>query len=270
MLSLLNFIDAGFFITLGIICLTSGLIMLYCYRRLNLLENSIIEHGKILQSFIINYNNQMVNNKSFIHKDELMNDIKNESNSQDNEKIYVSDEEEEPNNNNDIKILNMENNENRINNDENNDSDNNLSDGDNDSDSYTNSDSDNDNDSDSDSEDDIDNNIKTINIINNENNNDNIDNIKELITDIETNDLSEILSCEVELNKIDTNSLNSKIIELNNENLDEIDKKISVGEKPNYKKMKVDDLRILVVTKNLTNNDNALKMKKDELIKLLQ
>ena len=26
--------------------------MLYSYRRLNLLENSIIEHGKILQTFI--------------------------------------------------------------------------------------------------------------------------------------------------------------------------------------------------------------------------
>ena len=30
--------------------------MLYCYRRLNLLEKSVIEHGKILQNFIINYN----------------------------------------------------------------------------------------------------------------------------------------------------------------------------------------------------------------------
>ena len=33
--------------------------MLYCYRRLNLLERSIIEHGKILQNFIANYNIQM-------------------------------------------------------------------------------------------------------------------------------------------------------------------------------------------------------------------
>ena len=37
----------------------SGMII-YIYRRINILEASIIEHGKILQSFIINYNNQML------------------------------------------------------------------------------------------------------------------------------------------------------------------------------------------------------------------
>jgi len=34
--------------------------------------------------------------------------------------------------------------------------------------------------------------------------------------------------------------------------------------------MKVDDLRSLVVTKNLTDNDNSQKMKKNDLIKMLQ
>ena len=34
--------------------------MLYFYRRLNLLENSVIEHGKVLQNFIINYNNNIL------------------------------------------------------------------------------------------------------------------------------------------------------------------------------------------------------------------
>ena len=58
MLTLLNFIDTGFIITLGLLLLVSGAVMLYCYRRLNILENSIIEHGKILQNFIMNYNNQ--------------------------------------------------------------------------------------------------------------------------------------------------------------------------------------------------------------------
>ena len=61
---LLNFIDTGFIITLGLVILISGSVMLYTYRRLNLLENSIIEHGKILQNFIINYNNQMIINNS--------------------------------------------------------------------------------------------------------------------------------------------------------------------------------------------------------------
>ena len=34
--------------------------MLYFYRRLNLLENNLIEHGKVLQNFIINYNNNIL------------------------------------------------------------------------------------------------------------------------------------------------------------------------------------------------------------------
>ena len=60
MISLLNFIDTGFIITLGLLLLVSGAVMLYCYRRLNILENSLIEHGKILQNFIVNYNNQIL------------------------------------------------------------------------------------------------------------------------------------------------------------------------------------------------------------------
>ena len=34
--------------------------------------------------------------------------------------------------------------------------------------------------------------------------------------------------------------------------------------------MKVDDLRSLVVTKNLTDNENALKLKKSDLIDMLK
>ena len=60
MISLLNFIDTGFIITLGLLLLFTGAVMLYCYRRLNVLENSLIEHGKILQNFIVNYNNQVL------------------------------------------------------------------------------------------------------------------------------------------------------------------------------------------------------------------
>jgi hypothetical protein len=43
--------------------------MLYSHRRLNLLERSVIEHGKILQNFIINYNIQMQSiNSLYINK----------------------------------------------------------------------------------------------------------------------------------------------------------------------------------------------------------
>ena len=50
---LFKFIDSGLLLTLGLVLLISGGIMLYCYRRLNLLEKSLIEHGKILQNFIL-------------------------------------------------------------------------------------------------------------------------------------------------------------------------------------------------------------------------
>ena len=52
-MSVLDFIDTGFIITLGLILILCGGIMFYCYRRLNILENSIFEHGRILQTFII-------------------------------------------------------------------------------------------------------------------------------------------------------------------------------------------------------------------------
>ena len=64
-MTFLNFIDTGFIITFSLLILFSGAIILYCYKRLNLLENSVIEHGKILQNFIINYNNQILANKNF-------------------------------------------------------------------------------------------------------------------------------------------------------------------------------------------------------------
>ena len=68
-------------------------------------------------------------------------------------------------------------------------------------------------------------------------------------------------------------SMESKLINLGND--DEIDndnESVSiVGEvKKGFSKMKVDDLRSLVVTKNLTDNDNSQKMKKNDLIKMLQ
>ena len=44
---------SGFIISLGLIFFMSGLIMFYCLRRFSLIENSIIDQGRILQSFII-------------------------------------------------------------------------------------------------------------------------------------------------------------------------------------------------------------------------
>jgi len=66
---LYKLLDSSFLLTLGIILLICGSIMLYSHRRLNLLERSLIEHGKILQNFIINYNIQMQSiNSLYINK----------------------------------------------------------------------------------------------------------------------------------------------------------------------------------------------------------
>ena len=43
----------GFIISLAMTLLISGAIMFYCLRRFKILENSVVEQGKILQSFII-------------------------------------------------------------------------------------------------------------------------------------------------------------------------------------------------------------------------
>ena len=40
--------------------------------------------------------------------------------------------------------------------------------------------------------------------------------------------------------------------------------------KKNYSKMKVDDLKTIAVTRNLIDNETAQKMKKADLIKLIQ
>ena len=65
-------------------------------------------------------------------------------------------------------------------------------------------------------------------------------------------------------------NLSSKIINLNNDDLSNIEKTIEKNEKKGFTKMKIDDLRALAVTKNKLNIDEANKLKKPELIKILQ
>ena len=56
MKNIIEIIDTGFIITLALIIFICGSISLYFYKRLSILENSIIEQGKVLQAFIQNYN----------------------------------------------------------------------------------------------------------------------------------------------------------------------------------------------------------------------
>jgi hypothetical protein len=71
---LFKFVGSSFLLTFGIILLVCGSMMLYSYRRISLLEQSVIEHGKILQSFILNYNIQMQSINSLISKNKFENE----------------------------------------------------------------------------------------------------------------------------------------------------------------------------------------------------
>ena len=248
MISLLNFIDTGFIITLGLLLLVSGAVMLYCYRRLNILENSLIEHGKILQNFIVNYNNHnqvLVNQQSQFGSLESISNI----NLQNKNRISVSDDENDEDDDNEYETDN-----------DNEESDENLheeSDGESDRESDGESDGESGGESDEESQ-------KDNNDINE----------KDILFKHDTFDLKNEQDSEdvfftnlpINLNEL---NLDSKIIKLETPET-ELETSEKVYEKKNYSRMKVDELRSLVVTKDLKSNEDAQKMQKKDLLKLLQ
>ena len=234
-----NFINTTFILTLGLLIIISGIGMLYFYRRLNLLENSLIEHGKILQNFIINYNNNILksqfmnshsNNNVNINTTDSSNNLFQKINVSDNEEVddeetddeETDDEETDDEETDDGETINEENiNEESIN------------------EESVNEDSDNE-------ESDNEESINTDKLV-----------IHNKLSDEKDNDELFIENLPIVINK-EAKLIN--ILENNDTN----------NEKKNYSKMKVDDLRSLVVTKNLTDNENALKLKKTELIDMLK
>jgi len=250
MISLLNFIDTGFIITLALLLLISGGVMLYCYRRLNFLENSVIEHGKILQNFIMNYNNQM---SSFADKINNSNNYNNSNNSNNLKNMNNINLEEMTNN---IKRIELENKINVSDDEVDADDENDAFDDDDDDDEE-----DDDDDDDVDDYDNHDENVyKNIKIkeINNKKEFKKIDNEMDSLN-IEGDFPLDISSMNLNNNDWITST---KVINLENDNL--------VEDKKNYNKMKVEDLKNLVLSKNLIENENIQKMKKNDLIKLLQ
>ena len=261
MLQLFKFIDSGFLLTLGLLLLIGGSIMLYCYRRLNLLERSIIEHGKILQNFIVNYNNQMSRlcliNKTGANYEACS---------------YNACSYEEC----DTDTCGITNNEKRIN----------VSDDEKDVLEDDDDEDDDEEDDDDDDDDKEDNNVKSFDIkgpvsLNNEfietiqsnqvyskTSENNIELVEVSATSNYLNSDEDIFikNLPIILTNFDEDLGNSsKVITLEN-NLETTQK----VEKKNYSKMKIDDLRTLVVTRNMLDNDSALKLKKNELVKLLQ
>ena len=259
MISLLNFIDTGFIITLGLLILISGAVMLYCYRRLNILENSVIEHGKILQNFIMNYNNQV-----FISQ-------QNQDGGLDNGPIPKYDIDETANYNQEQKIS--------------------VSDDDDDSDDESHVDSDDESDDESedeshvDSDDDDTSHVVTDPIL---------ELVPERVSDeVKTKILNVIENTEiketlfegikilkeqpiVDINDAFTNNFPLDLQKLDLEHLSDtslapvVTPVMETNEKKNYTRQKVDNLRALVVSKKLIDNEGAHNLKKNDLLKLLQ
>ena len=315
---LFKFVGSSFLLTFGIILLVCGSIMLYSYRRINLLERSVIEHGKILQSFILNYNIQMqsINSlyaKNKFEKEEIdqVNKIKKINLG---DKINVSEDECSEDECSEDEYL-VDNNNNNNNNKINLpvecvDDDDEDEEGEDDEDEEGEDDDDDDEEDDEEDEDDEDDDGEDEDDKEDEDDDEEEEEELSKLT-IQEDNLAKILTVskkeleknikdlgdfeEIELEKpyfsnnddetfiknlpvnldtfnIDLN-INSKIINLNNMEISASETVTSVDNgvtKKNYSKMKVDDLKTIAVTRNLIDNETAQKMKKADLIKLIQ
>lgn len=227
---------SGFIISLGLTLLISGTIMFYVLKRFQVIENSLIDNARVLQSFINKSQEQAINHN-------LASNIALESAKKQqyeiNKRIEVSDDENESDAESD----------------------------DVDNESYG-----------SDSESDLESNNEKIKIIDNENNS--LSNeLVESVKIIAINDFEEFKNDKLlDVNNI--TEIDSSINSSNNDNsikvientivddtiVDEKDEKAT-----NFAKLKMPELKELVISKNLIDSETDInKLKKPELIKLLQ
>ena len=267
-MGLLGFIDTTFILTLGIVLLICGGIMIYCYRRLNALENGLIQQGRVMQEFITNYNlttqldrNDNRNNDNNDNNDnnfqsEMINQVLSGNilgvNPDIREKIVVSDDdmsdEEDDDDMGSDYISEDESNIVEIKKESMNDDN-------------------SDNGSDSDSERIIEN-LTIDNDMSDVLDNLNIENIPD-VEMMMSPDLSSLI-----VSKLDVSSIGVLDITASE---DKSSKMIPISDtdgldtsKKNPNRLKVDELRELVVNKNLVSNDEAHKLKKGELVRLLE
>ena len=283
---------SGFIISLALILLISGAIMFYCLKRFAILENSLLEQGRILQSFIVkmqnenNINSASNQERDFIvkptnEKSEIMNTNSINSNTQKSNLIEVSDDD-----------LNSDYSNQSNDDDDEDDDDDDDDDDEDEEDEEDEDDNDDDNDNtnsqynknklDNKVNDEI-NNTCEINTLDNSQENDCQDNngqnnsIKIISVEDMTPDLlnmGNVLNLESsnsELNSDTISSVNNDDNDITNNILtieSQVKKEI---EKGGITKMKVADLRILVLEKGLVNSmEDANQIKKNNLIKLLQ
>jgi hypothetical protein len=300
---LFKFVGSSFLLTFGIILLVCGSMMLYSYRRISLLEQSVIEHGKILQSFILNYNIQMQSINSLISKNKFENEeTKQIKKINLGDKIYVSEDEYSENEyivnnvkntNSFVSKANVDDKEDDDDDDDdeaNDDDDDDDEDDDNDDDDEDEDEDDDEDDEDEDDEDEDDEDeddededntepqkivvslepdeqpVKIVNVnVNIESTNLDIEEINDLATD-------EIASIEEEpIGDIDINADPVIVHKILDEIVNNVDSEITVEEsksKDVYRNMNTNQLKQLVITKGLSTNPS--KLKKNELIQLLE
>ena len=242
-MSFLNFIDTGFIFTLGLILVVGGAIMLYCYRRLNVLENSVIEHGKILHNFIANYNqsrqsplppyrNRLNTIEESLEDENENRNIKQVITNIDSDKIVVSDNDESDNDESDIESDNSEEM-----------SDEEMSDNEGE--------------------------IETIG--------DELDIPDDIVeADFDIKDVEDVkefvpsMFQNMTLNTYnDIDNDNDSPIDISLETFSKIITLAEEEEKPKFNKMKVDELREYAVTHNFMNTQEAIKLKKGDLLKVV-
>ena len=256
---------SGFIITLGLILLMSGVIMYYCLRRFAMLEASMIDQGRILHSFI-NKIQEKEQQQHFAHLPQH-NNVDNVDNV-DNLRTTTQ-----------LHQVSMTNNKIEV-------SDDDSSDDDDDSDS-----SDDDSDSSDDDSDRSDKNDRSLIMTNNR--------FEDLI-DLQSDKTIKVISMEdlkldvlpidntsnINLSNTDSSSVVDDVSVIDNGSvvdascviehslLDEFNVKNEVNQeikKGGITKMKVSELREMVLEKGLIDNeDAAIKLKKEQLIKLLQ
>lgn len=261
-MGLLGFIDTTFILTLGIVLLICGGIMIYCYRRLNALENGLIQQGRVMQEFITNYNltTQLDNNRNNDNngnnfQSEMINQVFSDNilgvNQDTREKIVVSDDD-----------MSDEEDEEDMVSDYISEDESNIVEIKKESINH-----DTGNDSDSDSERIIEN-LTIDNDMSDVLDNLNIENIPD-VEMMMSPDLSSLIVSKLEVSNIGdiditaSEDKSSKMIPISD--TDGLD-----TSKKNPSRLKVDELRELVVNKNLVSNDEAHKLKKGELVRLLE
>ena len=282
---------SGFIISLALILLISGAIMFYCLKRFAILENSVLEQGRILQSFIVKMQNEnSLNSSSNVERDftvkptnqdfEIMNSNSINTNTQKSNLIEVSDDD-----------LNSDYSNQSSDDDNNDDNDDDDDEDDSDDDDSDNDDIDNNseyNKNKLDNEVNIEiNNTSEINTLDNSEENNNQDNtqynneennsIKIISVEELTPDLLNI-SNVLNLESSNSESNSDTISSVNNDDEDVTNNILTIEnqvkkeiQKGGITKMKVADLRILVLQKGLVKTmEDANQIKKNNLIKLLQ